>query len=200
MGRSVAVVGAGGIGFDVAEFLAHEADATPLAVDRPNAMPTVDAFLSEHGIDPANAARGGLLPKSAGAAAAGAGAGAGAAAGAGAGAGAGAAGEAPGAAAAAEARAETARQIYLLQRKSGKHGAGLGRTTGWIHRASLKKHGVHMLGGVRYDAVDDSGLRISQKGNPKRGVAPSETTLEVHPLRPRVVSTYLHTSRARAAE
>ena len=64
------------------------------------------------------------------------------------------------------------REIWLLQRKAGKHGAGLGRTTGWIHRASLKNAGVQMLGGVSYKSVDDSGLHL--KGRKEEAI-----TLEV---------------------
>ena len=64
-----------------------------------------------------------------------------------------AAGLLPDGATAKEAESSTPRKIYLLQRKGGKHGAGLGRTTGWIHRASLKKLGVEMVGGVSYEKV-----------------------------------------------
>uniref|UniRef100_A0A7R9U6D8 Uncharacterized protein n=2 Tax=Pinguiococcus pyrenoidosus TaxID=172671 RepID=A0A7R9U6D8_9STRA len=59
---------------------------------------------------------------------------------------------------------EPARQITLLQRKSGKLGAGLGKTTGWIHRQQLKKKGVNMMGGVKYLSVEPDGLRIEVKG------------------------------------
>ena len=59
------------------------------------------------------------------------------------------------------------RQLFLLQRKRGKHGAGLGKTTGWIHRSSLKKAGVSMLGGVTYERIDDDGLHVrAQDGTP----------------------------------
>ncbi|MEM7240319.1 MAG: NADPH-dependent 2,4-dienoyl-CoA reductase, partial [Pseudomonadota bacterium] len=54
------------------------------------------------------------------------------------------------------------REIMLLQRKSKKHGAGLGKTTGWIHRASLKMKAVQMIGGVNYEEICDEGLRISR--------------------------------------
>jgi len=53
------------------------------------------------------------------------------------------------------------REIFLLKRSKGKHGKYLGKTTGWIHRASLKKKGVQMLGEVSYEKVDDRGLHIS---------------------------------------
>lgn len=52
------------------------------------------------------------------------------------------------------------REIYLLQRKKGKLGAGLGKTTGWIHRVSLKKGGVNTISGVEYVKIDDEGLHI----------------------------------------
>jgi 2,4-dienoyl-CoA reductase (NADPH2) len=54
-----------------------------------------------------------------------------------------------------------ARQVYLLQRKAKKPGGGLGKTTGWIHRAALKMKQVKMLGGVNYEAIDERGLLIS---------------------------------------
>jgi 2,4-dienoyl-CoA reductase (NADPH2) len=54
-----------------------------------------------------------------------------------------------------------ARQVHLLQRKSSKPGAGLARTTGWIHRAALKARNVEMLSGVNYERIDDRGLTIS---------------------------------------
>lgn len=52
------------------------------------------------------------------------------------------------------------REIYLLQRRKGKLGAGLGKTTGWIHRVSLKKGGVNAISGVRYLKIDDEGLHL----------------------------------------
>jgi 2,4-dienoyl-CoA reductase (NADPH2) len=56
------------------------------------------------------------------------------------------------------------REIWLLQRKSGKPGKTLGKTTGWIHRLSLRRRGVHMLGGVSYHDIDARGLHISIDG------------------------------------
>ena len=144
MGQSVAIVGAGGIGFDIAEFLAHGVDAQPMALDRPHAMPSVAAFLAEYGIDPTNTARGGLVSNLEQEAKVEAKVGGGGAGGGGAGA---------VAAAAQGGGGDSQRQIFLLQRKTGKHGAGLGRTTGWIHRLDLRKMGVTMLGGVSYDKV-----------------------------------------------
>ena len=57
------------------------------------------------------------------------------------------------------------RTLYLCQRKARKHGQSLGKTTGWIHRASLKKRGVQMLGGVTYRRIDDAGLHVEQDGD-----------------------------------
>ena len=59
------------------------------------------------------------------------------------------------------------REIYLLQRKTTKVGAGLGKTTGWIHRATLNKHNVKMIPGVTYKEVNDDGLLISINGEDK---------------------------------
>lgn len=116
-GPRVAIIGAGGIGFDVAEFLV-QAGPSP-ALDP-------DLWMAEWGVDPAFEARGGLVP----------------------------------------ARPETpARQLWLLQRSPGKLGARLGKTTGWIHRATLKAKAVRMLGGVEYLGVDDEGLRIRIDGD-----------------------------------
>jgi 2,4-dienoyl-CoA reductase (NADPH2) len=56
------------------------------------------------------------------------------------------------------------RVIYLLQRKTTKVGAGLGKTTGWAHRAGLQMKGVHMLAGVTYDKIDDAGLHVTIGG------------------------------------
>ncbi|WP_424967066.1 FAD-dependent oxidoreductase [Dinoroseobacter sp. S375] len=116
VGPRVAIVGAGGIGFDVAEYLAHQGES-----------PTEDPELwqREWGVaDPAEI-RGGLAPE----------------------------GPQPEA---------SARQITLLQRKSEKLGKRLGKTTGWIHRASLQMKGVQMIGGVNYEAVTEDGLQISR--------------------------------------
>ncbi|WP_424975829.1 FAD-dependent oxidoreductase [Dinoroseobacter sp. S124A] len=116
VGPRVAIVGAGGIGFDVAEYLAHQGES-----------PTEDPELwqREWGVaDPAEI-RGGLAPE----------------------------GPQPEA---------SARQITLLQRKSEKLGKRLGKTTGWIHRASLQMKGVQMIGGVNYEAVTEEGLQISR--------------------------------------
>ena len=116
-GARVAIIGAGGIGFDVAEFLAHDGDSPSLDPRR---------WMAEWGVDDRFDARGGLAP----------------------------------------ARPEpAARQIWLLQRSPGRPGARLGKTTGWIHRATLKAKGVKMLGGVAYLGVDDAGLRVMIDGS-----------------------------------
>ncbi len=114
VGERVAIVGAGGIGFDVAEFL----------VTRPGHSPTLDLheWLAEWGVtDPAQS-RGGVV----------------------------------------RARpAAPARQVTLLQRKLGKLGKGLGKTTGWIHRAALQMKQVEMLGGVNYERITPQGLFVT---------------------------------------
>ena len=116
VGQKVAVIGAGGIGFDIAEYLTepHSLTLQP------------EAWLQDWGIDKTFAYRGALLP--------------------------------------AEISPASPRKIYLLQRKTSKVGAGLGKTTGWIHRSSLKKKGVDMLAGVQYLRVDDEGLWIEVDG------------------------------------
>ncbi|MCV7132108.1 NADPH-dependent 2,4-dienoyl-CoA reductase [Mycobacterium hodleri] len=114
IGDRVAVVGAGGIGFDVSEFL----------VTAPAGM-NVKEWQAEWGaLNPQDAPdnRGGLttpipLPP--------------------------------------------VREVYLLQRTRGAQGRGLGKTSGWVHRASLRAKGVHQLSGVNYERVDDDGLHIS---------------------------------------
>jgi 2,4-dienoyl-CoA reductase (NADPH2) len=60
-----------------------------------------------------------------------------------------------------------AREIWLLQRKTSKPGKGLGKTTGWIHRTSLKHFGVQMLAGVSYERIDDEGLHIRIDDKPQ---------------------------------
>ncbi len=57
------------------------------------------------------------------------------------------------------------REVHLLQRKESSIGKGLGKTTGWVHRASLKAKGVHLHTGVTYERIDDAGLHISRGGN-----------------------------------
>ncbi len=113
VGARVAVIGAGGIGFDVAEFLVQE-----------HPSPSLDlvAWMREWGVaDPAEC-RGGIAP--------------------------------------ASVPAPPARQVWLLQRKGTKPGAGLGKTTGWIHRRVLKMKKVEMIPGAHYERIDDLGLHI----------------------------------------
>ncbi|MET7674390.1 NADPH-dependent 2,4-dienoyl-CoA reductase [Streptomyces seoulensis] len=113
VGDRVAVLGAGGIGFDVAEFLT---DAGDKAHEDP------ETYFRAWGVDMDYAAPGGLT---------------------------------------APSRPATPRTVHLLQRKATKVGAGLGKTTGWIHRTELKHRGVTMVPGVRYDRIDDAGLHIT---------------------------------------
>ncbi|MFY0594925.1 MAG: NADPH-dependent 2,4-dienoyl-CoA reductase [Cognatishimia sp.] len=115
VGKRVAVIGAGGIGFDVAEFLVQEGES--LTENLPD-------WMAEWGVTDPEAARGGLAK-------------------------AGAKPEAP------------ARDVILLQRKAKALGKGLGKTTGWIHRMSLRMKKVRMIGGVNYEKIDDAGLHIS---------------------------------------
>ena len=116
VGERVAIIGAGGIGFDVAEFLTHG--------DHPSTTLDLPAWKAEWGItDPAEA-RGGL-------------------------------------AASGPRVTPPARQVTLLQRKKGKLGAGLGKTTGWIHRTTLKMKQVQMVSGVNYERIADEGLLVS---------------------------------------
>ena len=162
VGERVAVIGAGGIGFDVGEFLAHRADTRPppmppmpaadgTAADAgPDAAPVVDpvvdallggAAASTPRTWPDQSAfmrQWGIDPENSrrgGLLQA--------------------AADAP-----ADHGHEGGRKVYLLQRKRGKHGSGLGKTTGWIHRTTLKQAGVEMLGGLEYVRVDDRGLHV----------------------------------------
>ena len=115
VGERVAIIGAGGIGFDVAEFLLHKEEGAP---DKSHKDVSIPEFWEEWGIDPNQRNRGGLQ---------------------------------------APAAHKPKRQIHLLQRKKGKLGATLGRTTGWIHRATLKAGHVDMINGVKYDKIDENG-------------------------------------------
>jgi 2,4-dienoyl-CoA reductase (NADPH2) len=113
VGKTVAVVGAGGIGFDVAEYLLHEGVSPSRDKDK---------FFAEWGVDTTHSTPGGLQ---------------------------------------AAHIEKSPRKIYLLQRKASKVGDGLGKTTGWIHRTSLKNREVDMLNNVTYRKVDDEGLHIT---------------------------------------
>ena len=118
VGRRVAIVGAGGIGFDVAHYLTHPKDVSSSS--------DVSEFLKEWGVDRNYQLPGGLEAKR------------------------------------AEVRS-SGRQVILLQRKTGKIGASLGKTTGWIHRVLLKQRQVKMINGVTYEKIDDDGLHIRRK-------------------------------------
>jgi 2,4-dienoyl-CoA reductase (NADPH2) len=115
VGKRVAVIGAGGIGFDVSEYLLyHDGKKDKTAKDV-----SCQEFWKEWGIDATLQTRGGLVSAK---------------------------------------PHQSQRQVYLLQRKKGKVGANLGKTTGWIHRASLLNTGaVEMVGNVRYDKIDENG-------------------------------------------
>ncbi|OBK55133.1 NADPH-dependent 2,4-dienoyl-CoA reductase [Mycolicibacterium fortuitum] len=112
VGKSVAVIGAGGIGFDVSEFLTTDQSPTL----------NLKEWKAEWGVADPQEARGALttaLP------------------------------------------APAVREVYLLQRTKGPQGRSLGKTSGWVHRASLKAKGVQQLSGVNYELIDDDGLHIS---------------------------------------
>ena len=111
VGASAAIIGAGGIGFDMAEFLLHNTES-PISVED---------FMAQWGVDMSYEQAGGI---------------------------------------GAPQKTKSNRTLYLLQRKATKPGAGLGKTTGWIHRAQLKQAGVKMLNGVEYLGVEEAGLRI----------------------------------------
>ena len=160
VGGKVAIIGAGGIGFDVAEFLSH---------DGPSTAEDLDTYLDAWGVDKTMAVRGGLK----------------------------------------EAKPHTSgREITLCQRRAGKLGAGLGKTTGWIHRTSLKKAGVRMLGEVQYIKIDDDGLHITVAGSPEvlavdhvvvcAGQVPARELVE--PLQSAGVSVHLIGGAHEAAE
>jgi 2,4-dienoyl-CoA reductase (NADPH2) len=119
VGQRVAIIGAGGIGFDVAEYL----------VDRePSPATDVIRWTHQWGVDRHLQQRGGLQPP----------------------------------------RPEPPmRQVWLLQRSEGRLGARLNKTTGWVHRATLKAKQVSMIGNVRYLRFDDEGLHITVDGLPQ---------------------------------
>ena len=113
VGKTVALIGAGGIGFDTAEYLLHSGISPSLDKTK---------FFAEWGVDTQYRSRGGLQ---------------------------------------AAVIEKSPRKLFLLQRKTGKVGEGLGKTTGWIHRTSLKNRHVEMLNGVSYRKIDDEGLHIT---------------------------------------
>ena len=106
VGRSVAILGAGGIGFDVAEFLTD-----------PGTARDIPDFLARWGVDAGHSHPGGLIERE---------------------------------------DEDVPRTVHLLQRKASKVGAGLGKTTGWIHRTELAHRGVHMVPGATYEAIEPS--------------------------------------------
>jgi len=121
VGKKVAVIGAGGIGFDISEYLCHTGVAT---------SQNIPAFMKEWGVDMTLTARGGIEGVEA-------------------------------------VVSAPAREVYLLQRKTTKVGAKLGKTTGWIHRTGLKNKSVNMIAGCSYDKIDDQGLHITVDGAEK---------------------------------
>ena len=133
IGERVAVIGAGGIGFDVSEYVLHY---TPQHDGMRAADVQPERFWDEWGIDIKMEQRGGLIQKD------------------------------------KQQECDTTKnkkQIYLLQRKKGKLGAGLGKTTGWIHRATLNQsRQVQMMDGIKYVKIDENGfLHIEQNGIPR---------------------------------
>jgi 2,4-dienoyl-CoA reductase (NADPH2) len=118
VGKKVAVIGAGGIGFDVSEYLVHSGESS---------SQNIAAYMKEWGVDMTLTARSGIE------------------------------GVKP-------VVAAPARDVYLLQRKETKVGAGLGKTTGWIHRAGLKSKNVKMVPSCEYHKIDDAGLHLSIAG------------------------------------
>ncbi|MFF4870574.1 FAD-dependent oxidoreductase [Streptomyces sp. NPDC000961] len=127
VGERVAVIGAGGIGFDVAEFLTDGGEG---------ASQDPETYFRQWGVDTSYENRGGLRTPE---------------------------------------RTAPPRQVHLLQRKDSKVGAGLGKTTGWIHRTELKHRGVAMVAGVTYDRIDDEGLHVTVGGESR--VLPVDTVV-----------------------
>ena len=126
VGKRVAIVGAGGIGFDMCEFIAHDEDDRA-SIDTPSFLKRwgIDSNLNQRGGYDATNWKGPQIKNSRDA-------------------------------------------IYMLQRKRTKHGAGLGRTTGWIHRATAKAVGVEFVGGATYDRIDNDGLHITVESNSEK--------------------------------
>jgi 2,4-dienoyl-CoA reductase (NADPH2) len=113
LGSHVAIIGAGGIGVDVATMITEPKNQS------------LDAWLNEWGIDKTITHEGGLYPGH---------------------------------------DTLSDKQVWVLQRREGRVGKGPGKTTGWIHRKTLQKRGVNLVGGVSYHKIDDEGLHISVKG------------------------------------
>ncbi|MEO1537544.1 MAG: NADPH-dependent 2,4-dienoyl-CoA reductase [Pseudomonadota bacterium] len=124
-GEKVAVIGAGGIGFDVSEYLTHTGESP---------TENLDLWLEEWGVADPGDHRAGLAPE----------------------------GPQP---------TPSPREVSLFQRKAERPGKRLGKTTGWIHRASLQMKGVTMVGGVTYDRITDEGLHITRQDGTQELVA-----------------------------
>ena len=114
LGKRVAILGAGGIGFDTAEFITHQGQSS---------AENIEKFMHEWGVDMSLDARGGIEGINA-------------------------------------QPDPSPREVFLLQRKISKIGAGLGKTTGWIHRTGLAKKNVKMINGCDYQRIDDQGLHL----------------------------------------
>ncbi|MYT75194.1 MULTISPECIES: NADPH-dependent 2,4-dienoyl-CoA reductase [unclassified Streptomyces] len=127
VGDRVAVIGAGGIGFDVAEYLTDGGE---------QASQDPATYFRLWGVDMDYADRGGLTRPE---------------------------------------RPAPPRQVHLVQRKTSKVGAGLGKTTGWIHRTELRHRGVTMIAGATYDLIDDAGLHITVDG--EQSLIPVDTVV-----------------------
>ncbi|WP_168015952.1 FAD-dependent oxidoreductase [Halomonas salinarum] len=128
VGPRVAIIGAGGIGFDVAELLTHPLESDASQDDASGQGQALDAWCREWGVD--------LKARD-------------------------------GAGLAAPERPQAARHVTLLQRKTSKPGKGLGTTSGWVHRASLRHRGVETLAGCEYLAIDDNGLHLKVADEPR---------------------------------
>lgn len=128
IGQRVIIIGAGGIGFDMAEFVTHQhSDLDP-----------IEAFNQSWGIDSQGMHKGALLPNP-------------------------------------KATLHANKNVSLLQRKAGKFGGSLGKTTGWVHQLELLKRGVTMVGDLTYQHIDDAGLHIVQ--NEEEKVLPADTII-----------------------
>lgn len=141
IGENVAIIGAGGIGFDVATFLSEPSQPQKSILDKyqqgfgesvsekvESHQQNPDSFLKEWGIDKTLTKKGGLSK---------------------------------------ENHVPSPRNISLCQRKTTKPGATLGKTTGWIHRTLLLKRGVRTITGVEYVSIEDDGLHVKVNGEPR---------------------------------
>lgn len=120
-GERVAVVGAGGIGFDVSEYLLHEPHEN------------LKHWMERWGVTESENVPGNIVEK---------------------------------------VTEKPRRQVYLVQRKHTALGKGLGKTSGWVHRQTLKDSKVEFIGGATYDKVDDAGLHLTITPTPPRAVGP----------------------------